>query len=193
MNLAVNAATRCRRAGTLTIETANAELDEALRRPPPRAAARRRTSCSTVSDTGCGMDEETQAHLFEPFFTTKEQGKGTGLGLSTAYGIVKQSGGYIWVDSEVGKGTHVPDLPAADRRGHRGAVRRRPRPRSAPHGSETILLVEDEEAVRHLLRDILPRYGYTVLEAENGPSRHRGRARRTRSRFTSSSPTWSCR
>jgi two-component system, cell cycle sensor histidine kinase and response regulator CckA len=167
MNLAVNSRDAMPQGGTLTIETSNVQLDKAFAgqylglQPGPYVLL-------AVTDTGCGMDQETQSHLFEPFFTTKEQGKGTGLGLSTTYGIVKQSGGYIWVESEVGKGTtfriYLPRIDEATE-----APAPAVEARSAPHGSETILLVEDEEAVRHLLRDILLRYGYTVLEAENGP------------------------
>jgi two-component system, cell cycle sensor histidine kinase and response regulator CckA len=168
MNLAVNSRDAMPQGGTLTIATSNVLLDknDVARHLGLQPGA---YVVLSVTDTGCGMDQETQSHLFEPFFTTKEQGKGTGLGLSTTYGIVKQSGGYIWVESDVGRGstfriflpridevTEVPSLAAEAR--------------SAPHGSETILLVEDEEAVRHLLRDILVRYGYTVLEAENGRS-----------------------
>ncbi|HEY3381287.1 MAG TPA: PAS domain S-box protein [Vicinamibacterales bacterium] len=167
MNLAVNSRDAMPQGGILTIETSNIELDTSfagrhLGLQPGRYVM------LAVTDTGSGMDDETQSHLFEPFFTTKEQGKGTGLGLSTTYGIVKQSGGYIWVESEVGRGTTVRIyLPRIEETADLtpAAIEMR----SAPHGSETILLVEDEDAVRHLLRDILRRYGYTVLEAQNGP------------------------
>ena len=115
-----------------------------------------------ITDTGHGMDEETKAHLFEPFFTTKELGKGTGLGLSTVFGIVKQSGGTIWVYTELGHGTTfkvyfprvegVPDLA--------------PKPEEVgPRGSETVLVCEDDEKVRALIRTVLAAHGYTVLEA----------------------------
>jgi CheY-like chemotaxis protein len=121
----------------------------------------------SVSDTGCGMDEETQSHIFEPFFTTKEQGKGTGLGLAMVYGIVKQGGGYILVDSETGRGTTFricfprtqeeprPSTPEIS-------------PSSPSTGKETVLVVEDQDEVRNLVEEILCMQGYTVLKASNG-------------------------
>lgn len=169
MNLASNACDAMPRGGLLTVETANVELD--------MADAGRRISIVgphvmvAVSDTGCGMDEATKAHLFEPFFTTKPPGQGTGLGLSTVYGIVKQNGGSIWVDSEVGTGTTVRVyLPRADESAEpQPAV---PAKSAAPHddmrGMETLLLVEDEAAVRQLLGAALRASGYTVLEAPTG-------------------------
>jgi CheY-like chemotaxis protein len=122
-----------------------------------------------VTDNGCGMDAETQTHIFEPFFTTKEKGKGTGLGLATVYGIVKQSGGYVWVYSEPDRGTsfkiYLPRIE--DEEGERGRDRRTD-VQSIERGSETILLVEDEKGVRELAREYLEMSGYTVIEAEDG-------------------------
>jgi two-component system, cell cycle sensor histidine kinase and response regulator CckA len=121
----------------------------------------------SVSDTGLGMDEKTKAHIFEPFFTTKEFGKGTGLGLATVYGIVKQSGGFIWVQSAPGKGTtfdiYLPKVSETILpKEHEG------RSKSLPRGSETVLVVEDEEGVRELAAEFLRTSGYSVLEAGDG-------------------------
>jgi two-component system, cell cycle sensor histidine kinase and response regulator CckA len=165
MNLAVNARDAMPRGGQLTIETMNVELDSASARAhqPVKAGS---YVVLAVSDTGCGMDKEVQARIFEPFFTTKEPGKGTGLGLATVYGIVTQSGGNIWVSSELGRGTTFNIyLPRVEGEAERLGVS--PVPDAALQGSETILLVEDEEMVRALTEAILERYGYTVLVARN--------------------------
>ena len=166
LNLVVNARDAMPSGGKLVVETCNLTLDE--------AAARRMSSLPagsyvvlSVSDTGVGMDSETQSHIFEPFFTTKEQGKGTGLGLATVYGIVQQSGGHITVYSQPGQGaTFRLYFPRVEDPADRGSGIR-PRPK-IPKGSETILLVEDEKEVRELAREALRRGGYAVLEAHDG-------------------------
>jgi CheY-like chemotaxis protein len=165
MNLAVNARDAMPRGGRLTIETAEAELDEDYARHHPPCVPGWYIVL-TVTDTGVGMDQETKAHIFEPFFTTKDVGKGTGLGLATVYGIVKQSGGYVWVYSELGHGSVFKVyLPRIDK-----SERHAPAKDVTPEGvnrSETVLVVEDEESVRALICSILGQYGYTVLEAAN--------------------------
>jgi len=168
MNLAVNARDAMPSGGKLTIETSNVTLDEAYARfhaplPPGDYVM------VAISDTGNGMDNETQSHIFEPFFTTKGT-KGTGLGLSTVYGIVKQSGGYIWVHSEVGRGTtfkiYLPRVASTGEAVTQVAV-----PveyRKVEPGRETILLVEDEPNLRYLARQYLEKQGYRVIEAADG-------------------------
>jgi CheY-like chemotaxis protein len=164
MNLAVNARDAMPQGGKLTIETRNISIEE---------ERERRTSIApgdyvllSVSDTGVGMDAETQAHMFEPFFTTKAHGKGTGLGLATVYGVVKQSDGYISVDSEPGIGSsfkiYLPRVqaePKLDERRDADVPRER---------SETVLVVEDEDSLRTFTCTLLQKSGYTVLEASDG-------------------------
>jgi CheY-like chemotaxis protein len=168
VNLVINSRDAMPDGGAITIETANVELDQAFVRrhggawPGPHVML-------AVSDTGCGMDEETLSKAFEPFFTTKEKGKGTGLGLSTVFGIVKQSGGCLYVYSEPGRGTamkiYLPrvtgETSPKDERWDAGFDDRL-------QGSETILLVEDDETLRKLASSILEGYGYTVPSAGNG-------------------------
>ncbi len=166
MNLAVNARDAMPEGGRLKIETANVELDEAYTRHHAGSRVGRYVMLA-VTDSGIGMSAETQAQIFEPFFTTKERGKGTGLGLATVYGVVKQSGGYIWVDSAPGKGASfqiylsrleqpaAPEAPSTAR----GQMLR---------GSETILLVEDADPLRKLAQEFLEANGFRVLAAPNG-------------------------
>jgi two-component system cell cycle sensor histidine kinase/response regulator CckA len=166
MNLVINGRDAMPEGGKLTIALENVLLDEAYAfghaelRPGDYVMM-------AVSDTGVGMDAETQAHIFEPFFTTKELGKGTGLGLATVFGAVKQNGGYIWVYSEPGRGTafkiYFPRVeqvvPFPDPRGAAGPP---------PPASGTILLVEDQDPIRDLACEFLKRSGYTILEARDG-------------------------
>ena len=167
LNLAVNARDAMPHGGTITIETANVNLDETylIEHGPREVGIDRpgRYVLLAVSDTGTGMDRETQVRIFEPFFTTKDQGKGTGLGLATVYGIVKQSGGDIWVYSELGRGTTVKIyLPLHTSEGEAADTIAATIP---PHGSETILLVEDEPGVRAMARMVLEECGYAVVDA----------------------------
>jgi two-component system cell cycle sensor histidine kinase/response regulator CckA len=178
MNLVVNARDAMPDGGKLTIETCNVMLDDEYAAQHPGVKPGEYVALA-VSDTGCGMDDETQSQIFEPFFTTKETGKGTGLGLSTVYGIIKQFGGNVWVYSEPGRGTtfkvYLPrrfkeDTPAPGVTDHPGRT----------VGTETILVVEDEEAIRSLVLRILGGAGYTVLTAVNADDalsaseRHKG-------------------
>ena len=164
MNLVVNARDAMPKGGTLTVETANADLDEGyagrhiLVKPGPYIMI-------AVSDTGHGMDEATRARLFEPFFTTKGTGKGTGLGLSTVFGIVKQSGGSVDVYSELGQGTSVKIyLPRIDQQ---ATIEAEELKRKAAHGTETVMIVEDDEMVRSLVRETLEREGYKLLDTSD--------------------------
>jgi two-component system, cell cycle sensor histidine kinase and response regulator CckA len=168
MNLAVNARDAMPNGGSLTIETANVELDSAFSRHAVVMAPGQYVMLA-VTDNGMGMDANTQAHLFEPFFTTKEKGKGTGLGLATVYGIVKQSGGYIWVYSEPGRGTTFKIyLPRIEQQKRVKLFEDSGQSKALPRGSETVLLVEDEDGVRQLARDYLQTNGYSVIEAPDG-------------------------
>jgi CheY-like chemotaxis protein len=166
MNLAVNARDAMPKGGKLTIETTNVGLDKEYARKHISVKPGSYVMLS-ISDTGIGMAPEVKGRIFEPFFTTKEKGKGTGLGLSTVYGIIKQSGGDIWVYSEPSQGTtfkiYFPrvdePLDEVGKKGVEGEL---------PRGNETILLVEDEEEVRKLAAQVLRKQGYKVLEASHG-------------------------
>ena len=167
MNLVVNAKDAMPEGGKLTIQTQTTVVEAGDGHSPQFIRPGHYVALS-VSDTGMGMDRETQSRIFEPFFTTKEKGKGTGLGLSTVYGIVKQSGGYVLVQSELGRGTSfLIYLPLAE---EAAEAREESLPATTLGGTETILLVEDEESVRQLVRDTLASRGYKIIEAENGES-----------------------
>ncbi len=166
MNLAVNARDAMPSGGRLTIGTADVVLDEMYARQHPGAKPGKYVMLS-VADSGVGMNSQTLQHIFEPFFTTKEVGKGTGLGLATVYGIMKQSGGYIWVDSELGKGSCFQIfLPRVEEAVTHVAEETSPSPNS--QGNETILVVEDAEPLRKLARTFLEERGFQVLTASSG-------------------------
>ena len=168
MNLAVNARDAMQNGGVLTIETLNMKIDHRFKDDYPEAIVGNYIELK-ICDSGFGMDKETQTHIFEPFFTTKEKGAGTGLGLATVYGIIKQSGGYIYVHSELTKGTtfslYFPrvDEPLDSEEKEKIAD-------TSLYGDETILVVEDQNEVRQLIIDALKIYGYKVLEAPHGGS-----------------------
>ena len=170
MNLAVNARDAMPHGGRLEIATADTEVDQEAAAAHPDAAPGRYVRL-TVTDTGTGMTDEVRRNVFEPFFTTKEQGKGTGLGLATVYGIVRQNGGWIEVESEYGRGStfriYLPRLEAGV-----AADDAKPAVAGAPHGDETVLVVEDQDSVRRLARMILSGRGFHVLEAANGAEAH---------------------
>ncbi len=166
MNLVVNAKDAMPNGGKISIRTAGVTLDDSYR-PENTFIKNGPYVMISVSDNGEGMDRETQARIFEPFFTTKEKGKGTGLGLSTVYGIIKQSGGYVFVQSELGRGTvFTIYFPRVDEPSE--AIGATPVALAAVGGTETVLLVEDEDSVRQLVRETLESRGYRVLEAANG-------------------------
>jgi len=167
MNLAVNARDAMPRGGQLLISTALTEIDASYVERHPAEARAGRFICLTIADTGCGMDHLTLSRIFEPFFTTKEFGKGTGLGLATVYGIIKQHNGWVEVQSQVGQGSTFKIFLPPDERA--AGKQSEPAPDIGNlRGKETILVVEDEPPVRWIVKDVLGKYGYNVLEAGNG-------------------------
>lgn len=165
MNLAVNARDAMQKGGEIVIETSNLAIDKRSARH--KAQPLGSYIQLTVTDNGAGMDAPTQERIFEPFFTTKEIGKGTGLGLSTVYGIVKQSNGFIWVESEINEGTKFKiQFPRIDQAAE--SIKTESAALAIPGGSETILLVEDEEPIRRAAVEVLSALGYQVFEAGNG-------------------------
>lgn len=166
MNLVLNARDAMPRGGRITVATTN--IDYGAEKARQHGVQPGPYVLLSFCDTGEGMGPDTMSHLFQPFFTTKTKGMGTGLGLSTVYGIVKQNGGDIWAESEPGKGsTFTLCLPRAEVAAD--IAPGKPARKPAHAGTETILLVEDEDSVRRLLRHVLSRQGYTVLEARDGP------------------------
>jgi signal transduction histidine kinase len=165
LNLVVNARDAMPQGGRLVIQTSTADISESVE-DQYLGAKPGSYVVLTISDTGVGMNRETLQHIFEPFFTTKERGKGTGLGLATVYGIVTQSGGYVWAYSEPGQGTtfkvYLPRIARGEPSGVGTAT-----PRASPQGSETVLVVEDENPVRLVAVANLRKAGYRVLEARN--------------------------
>jgi len=168
MNLAMNARDAMPRGGRLTIRTRTLDPGEPVDLEETAGRRLRPKVAISISDTGTGIPPEVKAHLFEPFFTTKGIGKGTGLGLATVFGIVKQSGGDITVESEPGKGATftviLPSQPGPRRRGGSSVSLR-----AVPRGTETVLVVEDEDAVRRIVKTALESAGYRVIEARSGP------------------------
>ena len=167
LNLAVNACDAMPQGGKLTIETKNVFVDEEYARMRPTVPCGNYAVLS-VTDTGHGMDAETQARMFEPFFTTKENGKGTGLGLATVYGVVKQSEGFIWVETAPGRGSRFEVYLPQARQTAAEPVRAEKIKAALTRASETVLLAEDEDAVRELACEFLSAAGYRVFAAENG-------------------------
>jgi len=168
VNLAVNARDAMPRGGTLTLETAHVDLDQAFSRKHPGTKPGQYVRLS-VKDTGIGMDAKTRARCFEPFYTTKPSGQGTGLGLATVYGIVKQSEGAIDVQSKVGQGTTMTIyLRRWDAQA--GATTAVADTGRIPRGTETVLVAEDDAVVRTLIRKVIEQHGYTVLDAVSGPA-----------------------
>jgi signal transduction histidine kinase/ActR/RegA family two-component response regulator len=168
LNLTVNASDAMLTGGKLTIETQNVEVDEQYARTRPSIEPGRYVLISVI-DTGHGMDAATKARIFEPFFTTKERGKGTGLGLATVYGVVKQTGGSIWVESELGEGTRFEVyLPCTEERAEKDSGEMASRLTASQSRPKTVLIVEDEKDVRELTCEFLSAAGYKVLTAEDG-------------------------
>ncbi len=166
LNLAANARDAMPRGGRLTIRASNVELDESDKKKHDPVVPGRYVMLA-IEDSGCGMDLQTQARIFDPFFTTKELGKGTALGLATVYGIVKQTGGYIWVYSEIGQGTVFRVyLPRTDKAAQ--SAEREQTELQELQGSETILVAEDSESLREMAQEYLESMGYNVIAAASG-------------------------